>query len=170
MDSPPPYRVTFVCTGNICRSPIAAVVFAKAVQDAGLADRVTVASAGTGDWHVGDGADARALQVLRRAGYDGASHRARQFAATDVPVTDLVVALDHGHARALRALAGADDEARVVLLRSFDPAVADEDPASPEMEVDDPYFGGMEGFDTVLAQVEAATPGLLDRVRAATAP
>ena len=74
-----PYRVCFVCTGNICRSPMAEVVFRALVERAGLADRIEVDSAGTGDWHVGAGADDRALLALTAGGYDGAAHRARRF-------------------------------------------------------------------------------------------
>src|SRR3954447_26628347 len=66
-----PYRIVFVCLGNICRSPIAEVVMRSLVQEAGLTDRVEVASAGTGDWHVGKGADERALDALAGHGYDG---------------------------------------------------------------------------------------------------
>lgn len=151
-----PLHVTFVCTGNICRSPIAEKVFAAAVRDAGLAGRVLVTSAGTGGWHVGDPADPRAVAVLRRHGYE-TTHRARQVAAEHTDA-DLVVALDAGHLRSLRRLV--DDPERVRVLRSFDPAA---DPA--DLDVPDPYYGEGDGFDEVLAMVEAATPGLLRWVR-----
>ena len=161
-----PYRVTFVCSGNICRSPMAEVVFARMVAGADLGDRVVVDSAGTGDWHVGERADARALEALRRQGYDGSAHRARQFDAADFATTDLVVALDSGHARTLKAWAGRTEHAdRVVLLRSFDADLPD-DAEDHALEVADPYYGGPEGFDEVFAQVHAAGRGLLGRVQA----
>lgn len=160
-----PYRVTFVCSGNICRSPMAEAVFSHLVEDAGLADRVDVDSAGTGDWHVGEPADRRALDALRRAGFDGASHRARQFDAADFVTTDLVVALDSGHARSLRAWAGPHHLDKVVMLRAFDADVPD-DASDRELDVADPYYGGIEGFTEVLDQVQAAGKGLLGRVRA----
>ena len=150
------FHVTFVCTGNICRSPIAEKVFAAAVRDAGLDRRVRVSSAGTGGWHAGDPADPRAVEVLRRHGYDTA-HRARQVAVEHTGA-DLLVALDAGHARSLRRLV--DHPERVRVLRSFDPAA---DPA--DLDVPDPYYGERDGFDGVLAMVEAATPGLLRWVR-----
>src|SRR5512132_4735403 len=82
-DLPPPsgttYRICFVCTGNICRSPIAEVVLRRLADEAGLAGTVQVDSAGTGSWHVGDGADQRAVAVLESGGYDGSAHRARVF-------------------------------------------------------------------------------------------
>ena len=150
------YRITFVCTGNICRSPIAEVVLADALERAGLADRVRVDSAGTGGWHVGDGADPRAVAALDAAGLDGSAHRAREVDPQALATTDLVVALDSGHARDLRRLVPDGD--RVRLLRSFDPAADGTDVA-------DPYDGDDAGFTTVVEQVRAAVPGLLAHVR-----
>src|SRR5882724_9144647 len=100
MSSDTPYRVCFVCTGNICRSPMAEAVLRRMVVDAGLAGEVEVRSAGTGDWHIGQDADPRALAVLRRHGYPLA-HTARQWAVADFDGADLVVALDRGHYRTL---------------------------------------------------------------------
>ncbi|GAA4291771.1 low molecular weight protein-tyrosine-phosphatase [Actinokineospora soli] len=145
-------HVCFVCTGNICRSPMAALVFGEHLRRAGL-DHVRVTSAGTGGWHVGDAADPRTQKVLARHGYPTA-HTAAQL-DDDHLDADLLVALDQGHARALRKLVGPD---RVRLLREFDPAADD-------LDVPDPYYGGAEGFDEVMAMVEAACPGLLDWVR-----
>jgi low molecular weight protein-tyrosine phosphatase len=146
-------HVVFVCSGNICRSPIAEKVFAAELERAGLAEGVRVTSAGTGGWHVGDPADERAAAVLRAAGYPS-DHRARQVDA-DALDADLIVALDDTHRRALtRAGAG-----RVRLLRSFDPA------APERAEVPDPYYGADAGFDEVLAMIRAAVPGMLDWVR-----
>lgn len=146
-------HVVFVCSGNICRSPIAEKVFAAELERAGLAEGVRVTSAGTGGWHVGDPADERAAAVLRAAGYPS-DHRARQVDA-DTLGADLIVALDDTHRRALsRAGAG-----RVRLLRSFDPA------APERAEVPDPYYGEDAGFDEVLAMIRAAVPGMLDWVR-----
>ncbi|MGD9485532.1 low molecular weight protein-tyrosine-phosphatase [Streptomyces sp. TRM70308] len=158
-----PYRVCFVCTGNICRSPIAESVFRERVAEAGLADRVTVDSAGTGGWHEGDGADPRTVAVLAAAGY-GTEHTARRFRAADFAERDLVVALDRGHLRELRRLAPTPaDAGKVRLLRSFaagGTGAAD----GPEADVPDPYYGGREGFDHVLELIEDAMAGLLDAV------
>ena len=146
-------HVVFVCSGNICRSPIAEKVFAAELERAGLAEGVRVSSAGTGGWHVGDPADDRAAAVLRAAGYPS-DHRARQVDA-EVLGADLIVALDDTHRHALRDVGAS----RVRLLRSFDPT-------APEgAEVPDPYYGGDDGFDEVLAMIQAAVPGMLDWVR-----
>ncbi|MER6672077.1 low molecular weight protein-tyrosine-phosphatase [Streptomyces sp. NPDC000983] len=153
------YRVCFVCTGNICRSPMAESVFRARVAEAGLDGLVDVDSAGTGGWHEGDPADPRTVSVLEEHGYDGA-HRARQFEASWFARLDLVVALDEGHLRALRRLAPTEQDAeKVRLLRSYDPAAGD------DLDVPDPYYGGPEGFEECLAMVEAASVGLLDAVR-----
>ncbi|WP_070198452.1 low molecular weight protein-tyrosine-phosphatase [Streptomyces oceani] len=150
--------VCFVCTGNICRSPMAEVVFRARVRAAGLADRVRVDSAGIGDWHVGDEADPRTIATLAAAGYEQ-RHSARQFTADWFAERDLVIALDRGHQRGLRAMAPtAREAAKVRLLRSYDPA------AREDLDVPDPYYGGTRGFDTCLELVEAAMPGLLTEV------
>ncbi|WP_430335649.1 low molecular weight protein-tyrosine-phosphatase [Rhodococcus sp. ACT016] len=147
-------HVTFVCTGNICRSPMAERIFAEHVRRAGLDDRVRVTSAGTHGYHVGDGADRRTDKVLEAAGYP-TGHRAAQV-DDDHLAADLVVALDRGHDRILAQLGVPDDRRR--LLRSFDPD-ADSD------SVPDPYYGDITDFELVRDQIEAAVPGLLAWVR-----
>jgi protein-tyrosine phosphatase len=148
-------HVCFVCSGNICRSPVAEKVFSARLADAGLSEAVRVTSAGTGPWHEGEPMDRRAAASLRDRGYDTA-HRAHQI-DDDLLDADLLVAATHDHVRDLVA-AGADP-ARIVLLRSFDPD------APSDAEVPDPYFGGEDGFDEVIEMVEAAMPGLVERVR-----
>ncbi|MZD04256.1 low molecular weight phosphotyrosine protein phosphatase [Streptomyces sp. SID5785] len=157
------FRVCFVCTGNICRSPMAEHVFRARLREAGLASLVEVDSAGTDGWHEGDGADPRTVRVLREAGYSF-EHTARQFHADRFARLDLVVALDASHQRTLRRLAPTPQDAeKVRLLRSFDP---DADPDTPPgLDVPDPYYGGMSGFEQCLQLVEAAGDGLLDAVR-----
>lgn len=155
VDSRKVLNVCFVCTGNICRSPMAEVIFADVLRQEGLANRVRVSSAGTGPWHVGDPADPRAAESLRRAGYD-CTHTATQLGAQHLSA-DLLVALDYGHFRTLRRLVR--DPERVALLRSFDRN------AGRDLDVPDPYFGSERGFDEVLHMVRAAMPGLVAWVR-----
>ena len=154
-DPRPRLSVVFVCTGNICRSPIAEKVFVHELEKAGLAEAVHVSSAGTGNWHVGSPADERAAAVLRAGGYDVA-HIARQVDAEQLGA-DLIVALDRSHQRALRSLVPEPD--RVRLLRSFDPD------APSGAEVPDPYYGDDDGFATVLEMIRAAMPGMIEWVR-----
>ena len=144
-------HVTFVCSGNICRSPMAEKMFADQLRRRGLGDAVRVTSAGTGNWHAGEGADVRAKRVLRAHGYP-TDHRAAQV-ADDHLAADMVVALGRNHLRQLREL-GVDDD-RVRMLRSFDPRSA-----AHALDVDDPYYGDHDDFEEVLAVIEAALPGL----------
>ncbi|MDG9693095.1 low molecular weight phosphotyrosine protein phosphatase [Streptomyces sp. DH17] len=154
------YRVCFVCTGNICRSPMAEAVFHARVADAGLDGLVEADSAGTGGWHEGENADLRTMAVLAENGY-GLDHTARQFQPSWFSRLDLVIALDAGHLRALRRLAPTEQDAdKVRLLRSYDPAADRGD-----LDVPDPYYGGVEGFEECLEMVEAASDGLLAAVR-----
>jgi protein-tyrosine phosphatase len=148
-------HVTFVCSGNICRSPMAEKMFADQLRRRGLADAVRVTSAGTGNWHVGSGADARAARALQAHGYP-TDHRAAQI-NDDHLAADLVVALGRNHARLLRQL-GVDRD-RIRMLRSFDPRSGAHVP-----DVEDPYYGDQDDFEEVLAVIEAALPGLHDWV------
>jgi protein-tyrosine phosphatase len=154
-----------VCLGNICRSPMAAVVLAQRVDDAGLAGRVVVSSSGTGDWHVGDPMDRRAAAILRAHDYDPSLHRARQFDAGWLEANDLVLAMDETNLADVRRADPAVSPERVRLFGDFDPV-------RPGGEVPDPYYGGREGFEEVLAMVERTCavlvaslqrlPGLVD--------
>lgn len=144
-------HVTFICSGNICRSPMAEKMFAEQLQRRGLGDAVRVTSAGTGNWHAGEGADPRAARVLSAHGYP-TRHRAAQ-ADGDHLGADLVVALGRNHARLLRDL-GVED-ARLRLLRSFDPRSGAHVP-----DVDDPYYGDHDDFERAYEVIEAALPGL----------
>jgi len=158
-------RVTTVCSGNICRSPMAEVVLRAALEEAGLGHAVVVDSAGIGAWHVGDPADRRARATLRAHGYDGDAHRAQQitsrwFHRDDEP--DLLLAMDSTHYDDLVRLA---PHAEVVMMRAFDPALADVENPSRELDVPDPYYGGDDHFEEVLAMLEAATPGTVARIR-----
>ncbi|MCQ4207750.1 low molecular weight protein-tyrosine-phosphatase [Streptomyces longispororuber] len=158
------FRVCFVCTGNICRSPMAEHVFRARVEEAGLSGLVEVDSAGTDGWHEGDGADPRTVHVLDEGGYTS-DHTARQFRRDWFSRLDLVIALDTGHQRTLRRMAALPEDAdKIRLLRSYDPAATDGD-----LDVPDPYYGDTAGFEECLRMVEAASGGLLDAVRAAVA-
>lgn len=147
--------MSVVCTGNICRSPIGEHVLRDALTKAGLADRVKVSSAGTGNWHVGGPADPASERVLREAGYTW-QHTAHQIDAAELATIDLALACDLDHFRHLNRLT--DDPSKVVLLRHFDP---DADSA----EVPDPYSGPDAEFIAVLRMIEAATPGIVAEIR-----
>lgn len=149
-DDGAPFRIAIVCLGNICRSPMAEVVLADRIERAGLADQVTVASSGTGHWHVGDPMDERAAATLTAAGYDATRHRAQTFTADWYGEHDLLLAMDRSNRADITDLAPTvEAQGQVRMFREFDPeASADDD------EVPDPWYGGPEGFAEVLTMVE----------------
>jgi protein-tyrosine phosphatase len=144
-------HITFVCTGNICRSPMAEKMFAHQICQRGLHDAVRVTSAGTAGWHIGKCADERANRVLRAHGYP-TEHCAAQI-DIDHLEADLVVALARNHVWLLRQL-GVDVD-RIRMLRSFDPRSG-----AYVLDVDDPYYGDHDDFEAVFEAIEASLPGL----------
>ncbi len=162
MTAPDRYRITVVCLGNICRSPIGEAVLRARVADAGLAERVHVDSAGTGDWHLGHGADPRTLAVLDAHDYPH-DHIARQIAPHWMDDIDLLLAMDEANYRDLERMgAGLGDGPELRMFRSFDPALAGLREPHPDLVVPDPYYGGPEGFVDVLQMVEKAADGIVD--------
>jgi protein-tyrosine phosphatase len=158
-------RVLFVCLGNICRSPTAEGVLRGLVREAGLKDRITIDSAGTGGWHVGSAPDERATAAARRRGIT-LEGQARTVTASDFDDWDLLIAMDRDNQRELlRRAPDAAAREKVKLLREYDPASV----ASGELEVPDPYYGAEGGFEEVLDIVEAACRGLLDELVARAA-
>ncbi|HLS26209.1 MAG TPA: low molecular weight protein-tyrosine-phosphatase [Beutenbergiaceae bacterium] len=156
------YTVTVVCTGNICRSPIAEVLLREGFEEAGLGERVQVNSAGTGHWHIGSDMDHRARAVLTNAGHVFPVHSARQFVAESFQESDLILAADQGHYKELRTLARSEDlAARVHLLLSFDP----DNPADGNLNLADPYYGDDRDFSLTYEAVAAAVPGVVEYVR-----
>lgn len=154
-----PYRVLFVCLGNICRSALAEGVMRKRVEEAGLASRVEIASAGTGDWHVGKPPDRRMCATAKARGVEIAGQRARQLQRRDLHDHDLVLAMDRSNLADARALATSEEEAaRIALFRDFDP--------EPDgSEVPDPYYGGEEGFVHVFEIVDRTCRALVAELR-----
>jgi protein-tyrosine phosphatase len=151
-----PYKICLVCLGNICRSPMAEAVLRAELARAGLAGAVSVESAGTGDWHLGERMHGPAEAELARRGYDGSAHRSRQIQRSWLAGYDLLVAMDRRNLASLRRMApDAETAGRVRLLREFDPALAASDPY--DGDVPDPYGAPRQyyalAFDLVLAGV-----------------
>ena len=158
----PALSVCFVCTGNICRSPLADVVLGHLARETRLADgtvladHLRISSAGTGPWHQGEPMDPRALSVLVEHGYKDHGHIARQFAVSQFDQEDLIVCLARRHQQTLRSLAaGRPMDDRLVLLRSYDRG------AGGAVDVPDPYYGEVADFEECLALIEAGCRGLV---------
>lgn len=155
-----PLRIEVTCLGNICRSPMAHVVLEQRLADAGLADDVVVTSSGTGGWHEGEPMDERAATALSAAGYDPTRHRARTFTTDTYAEADLMLAMDaRNHADMTELAPTVADAERVRMFRSFDPEAAPGDD-----EVEDPWYGGAEGFQQVLAMVERTSDAVVAAV------
>jgi len=157
--SQPRIAVSFVCMGNICRSPTAEAVMRHLVRQVGLESAIEIDSAGTGAWHVGESRDERSHSVGLRRGMP-LSGEARQFRPSDFARFDYVLALDRENfADLVRLAPDAESRAKVHLLREFDPD------SPPDADVPDPYYGNVDGFERVFDICEAACRGLLDHVR-----
>ncbi|PWD52531.1 protein tyrosine phosphatase [Serinibacter arcticus] len=151
-----------VCTGNICRSPMAEVVLRQAFAHAGL-DDVEVRSTAVTAYEVGNPIDTRARRVLAAAGFTVPDRGAVQVEAEDVAGTDLALAMTAEHARALRRL-GFPAE-KVVLFRAFEsPEVGGALHEVRAEDTPDPWYGGEEDFVETLATIEACVPGILAHV------
>jgi protein-tyrosine phosphatase len=156
-----PYRIAFVCLGNICRSPMADVILSELVDGAGLAGKVEVSSCGTGDWHIGQPMDPRAAAQLAAEGYDATAHRAQQFDASWLE-RDLVLAMDARNLADITGVVARDDHVR--MFRSFDP-LAPAHPGPEDLDVPDPWYGGDDGFVAVSSMVERTCQGILQQLQ-----
>lgn len=154
-------KILFVCLGNICRSPTAEGVFRALAEREGAVRQGWVRgidSAGTGEWHIGSPPDRRTVSAARKRGYELGALRARQVTPQDFHDFDLLLAMDRENLAALQQLRPAHGGAEVKLFLEYaEHAVLD--------EVPDPYYGGPEGFETVLDLCEAASRGLLAALR-----
>ena len=149
-------RVLLVCLGNICRSPTAEGVLRKRVETAGWGRLFEIDSAGTAGYHIGEPPDPRSQRHARARGYDISGLRARQLRADDLRHFHYVLAMDADNLALIQSLhvATPDARAQIGLLLDYHPE-------RPGQNVPDPYYGGPEGFDTVLDLVEAASDGLV---------
>ena len=150
--------VLFVCTGNICRSPMAQGAFAKAIQSAGMDAQILIDSAGTHDYHVGDAPDLRAQRTVLSRGYDISALRGRQVQDSDFDRFDYILAMDSQNLNNLTRRANVRHHHKIRLLLSFSRRF-------PNLDVPDPYYGGQPGFDLTLEMVEDAAQGLLKAIQ-----
>ncbi len=153
-----PYRILFVCMGNICRSPTADGVMRHKVRALGLEPWVEVDSAGTHKYHPDSPPDSRSQQHAQQRGYDLSTLRARQIRASDFEAFDLILAMDLDNLALVQERCPPQYQNKVRRMtefcRQYDDAV-----------VPDPYYGGAAGFEQVLDLVEDACDGLIAHVQ-----
>ena len=152
-------RVLFVCMGNICRSPTAEGMFRNMVASEGLADRIETDSCGTISYHIGQAPDSRAQAAAIKRGYDISDLRARQVRPDDFDTFDYVVAMDRENYSNLQTVCPPSREDRLHMFLAFAPELG-------TREVPDPFYGGPQGFQTVLDLCETASKGLIADIRA----
>jgi protein-tyrosine phosphatase len=147
-------RILFVCSGNICRSPLAEALFVHMARERGALDRFEVDSVGLHGYHEGEEADPRTRRVAVKHGIDVTSI-AREIRPPDIAKADMILAMDRGHQRELTRISPAEHRHKIRLMRSYD-----RPGASPD--VDDPYYGGMEGFERMYEVLANCCRNLLD--------
>lgn len=147
-------NVLFVCMGNICRSPLAHGLFEHRVEEAGLSKAISIDSAGTHAYHVGNSPDPRSQQTAKRHGIDLSAQRARQVKESDFEQFDYVIAMDRDNHAILSAQCPDEYRHKLKLFLEFAPQLS-------ETEVPDPYYGGDSGFEHVYQLIDAAADGLM---------
>lgn len=152
-----PFKIVFVCLGNICRSPTAEGVFQHLVSERGLQPYFYVDSAGTSAYHIGETANSKSQKTANEHGIELRS-RARRFELDDLKEFDLVVTMDRRNLKNVKSAdSGSDHLDKIVLLRDYDPAPGDG-------EVPDPYYGGIDGFQNVFNVVKRSCTALLGKL------
>jgi protein-tyrosine phosphatase len=154
--------ISVVCAGNICRSPIGEVVLKDRLDKAGL--DIFVDSAGTGNWHEGEDANAKSVKVLRESGYE-ISHTARQFQKQWFAERDLILVMDQDNLRNLLAIAPKEHAHKIQLMRKFDPQLKDLANDHEDLVVPDPYHQPIDDFYEVLEMLEKAADGLVNLLK-----
>ncbi|MGB2927081.1 MAG: low molecular weight protein-tyrosine-phosphatase [Limnothrix sp.] len=153
-----PYKLLFVCLGNICRSPSAENIMRHLVAEAGLSDQIHCDSAGTSSYHVGAAPDRRMQGAARKQGIKLVG-QSRQFTRADFENFDLIVAMDNENYRNIVSLdAERKYGQKVVMMCDYADNFRDS-------EVPDPYYGGDSGFDHVIDLLMDACSGLLKTVK-----
>lgn len=161
------YTVMTVCTGNICRSPMAEIILRSQFERAGLADRVRVESSGVSSEEDGHPIDPRAVRVLKARGYAiPANHRAHRITHEEIEESDLFLPMTFSHMRALLRLIPAGRRDDVHMYRSFDPKLpAPAAGREDELDLVDPWYGGAHEFEVAIDQIEQVAPYIVDWVK-----
>jgi protein-tyrosine phosphatase len=149
-------KILFVCLGNICRSPVAEGIMLHLIEKHGLHDKITVDSAGTAGYHVGEAPDPRTVQNARKNGVDLSRLRARRFSPADFEHFDRILVMDENNYRDLRSsVTDKDHLSKIDYLLNVSHS-------GKNLPVPDPYYGGEQGFEEVFQLVHAACRKLIE--------
>jgi protein-tyrosine phosphatase len=154
-------RIIFVCQGNIIRSPLAENMFRHLAQERGVGEKYQLDSAGTSAYHVGELPDHRMRQVAQEKGFQYTG-KARQYRRDEFDQHDLIIVMDRSNLRILSSWASTEEEKKIHMMREFDPQ------GSARMDVPDPYYGGLDGFDKTFEIVKRSCQGLLEDLESET--
>ncbi len=154
-------RIIFVCQGNIIRSPLAENMFRHLAQEKGMGEKYQLDSAGTSAYHVGELPDHRMRQVAQEKGFQYTG-KARQYRRDEFDQYDLIIVMDRSNLRILSSWASTEEEKKIHMMREFDPQ------GSTKLDVPDPYYGGLDGFDKTFEIVKRSCQGLLEALESET--
>ncbi|MDX8393851.1 MAG: low molecular weight protein-tyrosine-phosphatase [Mariprofundales bacterium] len=146
-------HVVFVCLGNICRSPLAEFIVRARAEQRGLTKQFTFSSAGTGDWHIGNGADKRSCHIANRYQLDLSKHCAQQISLNNYQQWHRFVVMDQDNLSNLLAMG--IPSSQIIMMRQFESS-------STIADVPDPYYGRTDGFETVYQILNNNADAVLD--------
>lgn len=156
-----PTSILFICLGNICRSPLAEGVFRHQAELRGVSQHLTIASAATAGWHVGNPPDRRSVDIAERHGIDISGQICQRLQSADFHDFDLILAMDNANITEASALNLDKGSARLELFTRYGRTGTGEDEYP---EIPDPYYGGPHGFETAYQMIKQASIGTLDRL------
>ncbi|WP_120498108.1 low molecular weight protein-tyrosine-phosphatase [Kiloniella sp. EL199] len=151
------YKVLFVCTGNICRSPAADRILRHKLREAGLDVYITTDSVGTHSYHIGEPPTATGLKLAAKRGYDYSDLRARQLSPTDFETFDMILAMDLGHRNIIEGKCPLEHQNKIRMFLDYSPL--------ENKEVQDPYYGGPQDYEDMLDVIETGVSHLIDHLK-----
>ncbi|KLN60723.1 phosphotyrosine protein phosphatase [Kiloniella spongiae] len=152
------YKVLFVCTGNICRSPAADGILRHKLQESGLSAFITTDSVGTHSYHIGEPPTTTGLKLAAKRGYDYSDLRARQISAKDFETFDMILAMDFGHREIACRKCHPKHQNKISMFLDHSPL--------EDKEVKDPYYGGPQDYEEMLDVIETGVSNLVKHLKA----